>query len=64
MSISTLVSESFATVFTMSWYQWPVLVSPTAGRRVHVGAANTASNDLYVDVVIAEGFWFELEGFC
>ncbi len=39
----------------------PVLVSPTARRRVQVGTAHSAACNFDVDVVFAKGLGFELE---
>lgn len=42
----------------------PVLVSPSSSHGVEVGAADTASDNLDVDIAVAEGFGLELHSRC
>lgn len=45
---------------TMAGNDGPVLVSPSAGDGVHIGTADTAGDNLDVDVAVAKGLGFKL----
>lgn len=42
----------------------PVLVSPTSSHGMEVGAADTAGDNLNVDIAVAEGLGLELYSRC
>ena len=46
----------------MTWYKWPVLISPSTGSCVDIRAANTTCDDLDVYIVVSKCFWLELNG--